>query len=724
LTFAVTAAVGWQGCIFRADPVKSGLHTVWARQLLSEGDREGAIEECRRALRAWSHSRVANHLMGRLLIETGSPDRARRYFSRAACLPHDIHRLNAQEVKAAAESLLVLGKAHRATELLGETAGVHPRCAELKLLRAVAHFKAKEFTAAVKSLEEYQAVEGAEKPEREILWQIYARYLAGAVRNGASEQVLKRSQKAVELFPDSSPLHALMGRCLTDLGRDEEAAKVVEKALALDPYNSEAVRQARFFYVRQGQYVKALEIWQRSIPRSVVYSQRNKLLDILRSLGFLSKAAESLSPPDYMTHHDLAQCYRHLGWIDEAIEQCKHALRIKPDGLATVMELAQLLRHRDFVEAAREYLDDVYAGQLRAQETPDISAVVRALRRIARAKGIVLSDDSNGVYRIVFYGREIHAVNLEHSGLAKYFLEFGRYLHLSQIHGPFSFKLMNIVAWFEMSPGETSVCFAKDSSGERHRAKSKHAWALCDEDSITSFYGYTANRPVITGQASLSRKGYYVDMQPLRPAMVQVRAAADLLRGGEAGEAWSADRNALLKAALGDLNLPTEDEAAYDEVFQHLLAAEIDAVATHEEGHIIDMNRHLPIIAHIPSHFIEGVRARFSPRRIHNRIELYAEAFASVNAGHPHLVLLNNLYRLETESPSRYIYFLLYYLSLEDKQYSPYTALAKKMYGFLVGRLKTGPPGSGEIGEALAKLTPEEIAELNAEFCLRSHIRW
>ena len=681
-----------------------------ADHLLAQGKREDAEAECRRALDACPGSRTGNRLMGRLFIEDGRADEALECFQKAAHVPADTSRLTEPESIAIAESLLVLCRADTAAKFLEDTNAVLAPRSHLARLYAVALFKAKDFVAAFAAFERYRAGEPITPDDRGVAWEIYSRFLASATRGEIDETLLKHAAFVADAFPESALIQAFYGRILSNAGHEEKALAAARKALAIEPYHAEVVAAARGVFVRAGLYAQALAAWRRSVPRAVVYSSGNKILSHFSALPAMSAAAQrpNATAEALLT---LICAYRAIGWVDEAAAVCRRALGHYPTEASLTAEADKISRHAVFIARLRDYFSEQYRLRLRGEACDDIDDILAAMRSLAVDVGVNLPEGDDEPYRVLFYGREIHAANFAHSALARYFLEFGRYLHISQIYGEPLCKIMNVVAWFAMRRSTAASLLPTEYGFLERVVRINHELVVCDEDVVLSFGGFLADAPRVAGHASLTRAVCYVDLCALRPTRRSIQKIVEVVRDGD-----DSGCAALYRRALAITALSSDDAVACDEIFQRLTAAEIDAVATHEEGHLVDMDNHLPLWAHLPAHLFDGLRAGLSPRRIVNRIEFYAEAFAAANSAVPHIVVLRNLNLLDAVRVRSYESYLIYYLSLERDQISPYTNAAEEISTFL--QTKIGYD-TGRAEEALAGLKPARLRELCAEFCER-----
>ena len=708
LTCAVAAS---GGCTIKVDIDSSRAHVIRAKKLEHRGEIDQAEAAYRQALEADRFNETAYHGLARVFLNRGEPAKALLLLQKAV---RYADKTPPSDAAAKAASLIILGRPREAAYILEKALSEEPGRGDLRLLLAAACFKDKCFERAAREirfipLAPLAGTEGApalraardlgldEHALRLLLYEVWANYLRSLKRDQWSAQAAEIAGRALETFPDAALFQAHAARLKYVLGERNAAMELIAGALERDPFCADVVREARCLYVCERRYADALKVWRRAVPQKIVFARDNRLKPRLDELENLTREAAD-KKDDADTQLRLAVAYRRIGWIEEAIAQCKVALSLNPQGEKAARELSLLQKHGAYLTRIRGYFDAIYNNQLRGIPVPSIRAIARSLHTMARSEGIVLDDKGDDVYTLPLYGREIHVFDADHSPLAAYFLEFGQYLHLTEIHQPPFCKVMNIIAWFENTRGMDAHC------------------VLCDENRVRSMQGYAANRTVIGGHATLSRRGFYVDFVGLRPDRYFLNMARSALGSPAENDVLAGFYSDRARDALISRILKGVDVSSDDAVFQRLAEAAFNAVAYHELGHLHDLKRFIPVFAHLPAHILEGARSNFSPSRIHKRLEMRAEVYSFAHSPEPHAVILNNLFRLRmTASKLRYIHYLLYYLSLESSGQTPYIYGARRIMEFAREHLEKEAGSevtSAETALRLSEMSPEDLRKV------------
>jgi tetratricopeptide (TPR) repeat protein len=697
------------GCAAKIDAAASREKTALAQRLEREGKGAEAETAYREALKADKFNETAYHGLARVCLNRGEPNIALPLLEKAA---RYAGRTGPADAAAQAAALIITGRPAEASHVLEEVLDGEPGRYDLRLLLAVACYKNKQFARAayeIGSIPAQAAGGAAESPAEKaavdlgldavglkvILLEVWTNYLRSLERDQWTQEAEETAARAEQYFPEAAHFKAYLARLRYLRGERAKADELMGRALAMGPFDMEVVREARYIYVCERKYAEALAVWRRVVPQSLVWAQDNKVKPALDGLEtFTREAAEKKD--DAVTQFLLARAYRRMGWIEEAEAQVKAALALDAGYSNALNEMLVLVKHKRYLARIKSFLSYVYDEELSGGGGPSLNEIVSALRQIAQSEGIVLQKSSEEVYSLPFYGREIHVFNRDKSGLAAYFVEFGEYLHVSQIYEPAFCQIMNIIAWFDKTHGMDSQC------------------VLCDEDRVRGLAGYAANRSVIAGHSTLSAIGFYVDFDGLRP---DVRFAANVKAAAQVGAANSAQvgfysdagREALLARILKGVDVSSKDA-----VFQRLSESMFDNVAFHEFGHVKDIQRFQPLYAHIPAHVIEGFRSGFSPAKIRDRMELRAEAYSLAHSPAPHGVILNNLFRLQYDIKSaRYIDYLLYYMSLVESDYGPYMSGAERVLDFARRYVEEESKGQITPQETAARLSEASPVELS-----------
>ena len=206
------------------------------------------------------------------------------------------------------------------------------------------------------------------------------------VTNGEPAAAEHHLRRAVELLPHLISARINFGSCLTHLGRENEALHVYDQALQMDPANQNVWLCIGQAYVRCSQYVEA-EKWFNAVlaadpnnagascglgdvrremqqPREAIplyeqalridpkFSAYKGLADAHSDCGDYARAQDVLHdavvrfPADPEAHIRYASALGTAGDFEQAVAECRSALRIRPDYIEAWTQLAQILGKR------------------------------------------------------------------------------------------------------------------------------------------------------------------------------------------------------------------------------------------------------------------------------------------------------------------------------------------------------------------------------------------
>ncbi|MHC4661372.1 MAG: hypothetical protein ACYS8W_06755, partial [Planctomycetota bacterium] len=176
-------------------------------------------------------------------------------------------------------------------------------------------------------------------------------------------------------------------------------------------------------------------------------------------------------------------------------------------------------------------------------------------------------------------------------------------------------------------------------------------------------------------------------------------------------EIRQAFRKGVLEYSLGD------DSPEYSaEVREIIFQGELENVAEHELGHVLDFKRLIPAWRHPLRGFWIVVSNGFSPLKIGTRFETVAELNAMANSKYPHVGLYELLGWLDTERNRPY-YIRLLTPDRTPVEHSPYHRMARNICEIMMDYLEDHPeaaPGFGgrkpRLGD-VPKMKPEAIHE-------------
>ena len=180
---------------------------------------------------------------------------------------------------------------------------------------------------------------------------------------GEYEQALSLWQQAEGLGLASIEILMGQGRCLEQLGRDQEGIALAERACAADPTRAEAFRLLGFLHWRGGRYGQAEGPWRRALelepdnPLNLI-----NVGGVLNGLNRLDEAIElhrqvvQLVPEQMLSRINLAISLRRLGDFTGAVATLNEALALQPDDpeLRWCLALTRLLQG-DYVAAWADF---------------------------------------------------------------------------------------------------------------------------------------------------------------------------------------------------------------------------------------------------------------------------------------------------------------------------------------------------------------------------------
>ncbi len=166
---------------------------------------------------------------------------------------------------------------------------------------------------------------------------------------GRLEEAAQSYRRALRLNPRNAGTYSNLAATLMDQKKIAEAVGVLEDALKIDPRCVEAHINLGNAYRALGQADKAIAAYRAAIeidPSShlpYVYCG-----DLLSNLGQLNEAIDVLKKATELQEEPVALnslgiCYYQAGRIAEAAECFRHALKLRPDFLEVIVNLASIL---------------------------------------------------------------------------------------------------------------------------------------------------------------------------------------------------------------------------------------------------------------------------------------------------------------------------------------------------------------------------------------------
>lgn len=126
----------------------------------------------------------------------------------------------------------------------------------------------------------------------------YINLAKGYLNEGYSERAIKPLQRALEIEPDSSSVHGMLGMAYQRLGEDRLAEKAFAKALAIEPGASDVRNNYGAFLFARGRYRDAYQQFERA-AQDVSYPRRSRTFE---NMGVVAlRLGDSRQAKEYFT---------------------------------------------------------------------------------------------------------------------------------------------------------------------------------------------------------------------------------------------------------------------------------------------------------------------------------------------------------------------------------------------------------------------------------------
>ena len=188
-------------------------------------------------------------------------------------------------------------------------------------------------------------------------------YETGAMsRNEFLETASGAIDRALALDPKNVEALAILGSLRVAENRFEEAAQAYRQSLALSPNNVTALAAYGDALLDAGDFAQALDVFQRAArlnPLSV--NDQWNVADALEKMGRCDEALEVfarvrvLDDKDASGWYGAARCMIWEGRVDRAVPMQKEAVRLDPEDFETMGGLAMLYRQLGAMDEARDW---------------------------------------------------------------------------------------------------------------------------------------------------------------------------------------------------------------------------------------------------------------------------------------------------------------------------------------------------------------------------------
>jgi protein O-mannosyl-transferase len=205
---------------------------------------------------------------------------------------------------------------------------------------------------------------------------------------GRFDEAVDQFQRALRIDPNDSDAVYNLGNALARQGNFEAAGKQLQYALQVNPRNAMAAYDLGNVRVRQGRFDEAMNQFERALKTDPGLTRAHyNIGNLLTQQGKLDEAIAHfrqvmlLAPEDGRAPYHLGQIFSRQGKFDEAIRHYRLALRIDPSNLKARYYLAVALAEQgDFEGASKEFRESLRAD-------PNLSEAHAGLARALTAQG-------------------------------------------------------------------------------------------------------------------------------------------------------------------------------------------------------------------------------------------------------------------------------------------------------------------------------------------------
>jgi len=464
-----------------------------------------------------------------------------------------------------------------------------------------------------------------------------ARRLADLVREDPGPQVEARVRDAAAAWARrparGAELEALLGLLAERAGDLSSARARYQLALEKGADPVPVDRRLRVLRFRAGDVSGAIELLRRAVPDDVFADPENRLAPAWADLFARAAACPTRGPATAATQVEaLARALLRVGGVDDA-----EALLDGVAGESARALRASCARELAFERALRREVEEGYRAPAEGRAAPTLA---RLLDRMAEAAATHLDPASAEAFRAPSAGmRSVPLIGrwLDHSvattsPVVEHFRKFGRYVLVGQRSG----KAAEVIV---LSLASLAPAATVRTQGRVFR----HDVAIGYDRSIRSFVDFQGG--TLSGAALPD--GVWLDADAARRQDHGLRAALAI----DPTLLPHLDRAAVDPSPPdgidGVLALDETAGLALRLVRRHLARTggrrwgSFGVLRAHEFGHVLDLERHLPIAQGLPSTAALVAGEGFALRRVEARLEGRAQLAALCDARDPDLALVD-----------------------------------------------------------------------------------
>ncbi len=282
-------------------PSLPGLRDKLADIYLRTDKKDKAAEQLEALSRDNPRNEQAYYFLGNIAYQEKRLTDAVDYYERALLLKPEFEPVYYQ----LAELKLALNKPQDALELMDKARGRFRQSFVLEFLTAAAYAGTKDYSQSVKHYTEAEVIAKASEPAS-LTHLFYFRFGAALERRGDYAEAEKYFRQCLELAPNFTEAMNYLGYMWAERGSNlDEARRLIEKAVALEPENAAYLDSLGWVLFKQHQPQVALD--------------------------WLQKAVQQADEPDPTLYDHLGDIYAELKAFDKAREAWRKSVQLEPN---------------------------------------------------------------------------------------------------------------------------------------------------------------------------------------------------------------------------------------------------------------------------------------------------------------------------------------------------------------------------------------------------------
>ncbi|MEI7730775.1 MAG: tetratricopeptide repeat protein [Verrucomicrobiota bacterium] len=244
--------------------VRDAIRAKLTELYLRDKDPKKAAEQLEAIVKDHPLNPQAYYYLGGLAFEDKNYGRAIELFNRTLLLAPEFE----QGYYDLAAAQINTNQVKEALQTVAKARGLFPQSFVMEYFAALAHSRAKDYGAAVRSLVAAEVVARVNEPKR-LTPLFYFQLGCNYERNKQLAEAEKYLEQAIDMAPDFAEALNYLGYTWAEQGKNLEKAKTyVERALRVEPKNPAYLDSLGWIYYKMGNLAKALECVERAVALS------------------------------------------------------------------------------------------------------------------------------------------------------------------------------------------------------------------------------------------------------------------------------------------------------------------------------------------------------------------------------------------------------------------------------------------------------------------------